>query len=100
MNHARELLKPGGSFVNTHDVVYNDPVRPQLMIDCHSEAGIPLSLTDQEALVVGRMSEYVPFPKALLENPTQAMVCYNIGTTDRSYTGHWSTLYTEAFKAS
>jgi SAM-dependent methyltransferase len=93
LRHAHELLAPGGVLANTHDLVFGDPTRPRLLLDCEREAGFAHSLNDRETIILAVPWDYVPWNKVLLENPTQAMLCYNVGTADRVFTGHWSTLF-------
>jgi hypothetical protein len=92
-SHARELLTPEGVFANTHDIRYEDHLRAQFYRNCLIEAGFDTKAPTAEERIFDEMSQYVPINKVLLENPTQAMVCYNIGDEDRIYTGHWSTLF-------
>jgi hypothetical protein len=98
LEHANMLLKQEGVLANTHDIVFEDPIRPALLIDCLTEAGFDAKLIERETEILGGSSRYVPWNKALLENPTQAMVCYNVGDVDRIYSGHWTTLFSSVRK--
>jgi hypothetical protein len=93
LQHSHELLVSGGIFANTHDIVFGDRVRPALLLDCLKQAGFDPRLSDDEAKILHASWDYVPWQKALLENPTQAMSCYNVGDADRTFSGHWSTLF-------
>jgi hypothetical protein len=91
--HAGALLKPGGLLANTHDIMFEVPRRSRLLVNCLRAAGFDVELTDREAEILNGSSRYVPWNKALLENPTQAMLCYSVGELDRVFSGHWSTLF-------
>ena len=99
LSHAHALLAQGGVLANTHDIVLGDPTRPKLQLDCEHEAGFRHHLSDRENVILSAPSDYVPWYKALLENPTQAMLCYNVGEDERTYSGHWSTLFSSVQKA-
>jgi hypothetical protein len=99
LRHAHALLALGGVLANTHDIVLGDCTRPKLQLDCEREAGFPHTLSDRESVILSAPSDYVPWDQALLENPTQAMLCYNVGEADRTYSGHWSTLFSSVQKA-
>jgi SAM-dependent methyltransferase len=99
IRHARDLLRTGGVFMNTHDMIYTDPMeRRQLILDLHKEAGLPIYLAGQEHLVLNQLPAYIDLSKCLLENPTIARVFYNAGDPD-NYFGHWSTLLLAAHKS-
>jgi SAM-dependent methyltransferase len=98
LRHAHDLLVPGGVLANTHDIVFGDPVRPALLRECEKEAGFDAIMNDREATILSAPNEYVAWNKALIENATQAMVCYNIGDLERVYTGHWTTLFSTVRK--
>src|SRR6266540_2324008 len=55
--------------------------RPALLLDCQKHAGFNVFLSDREAKILSAPQDYVPWNKVLLENCTQAMICYNIGDT-------------------
>ena len=99
LKHAGTLLKPGGMFANTHDIVFENPRRSKLLVNWLRAAGFDVELTHREAEILNGSSRYVPWNRALLENPTQAMLCYNLGDLDRMFSGHWSTLFSCVTKA-
>jgi hypothetical protein len=98
LQHSHELLKPGALLANSHDLVFGDCVRTKLFLDCMKRAGFDCALTAEEEKLVTAPWDYVPWQKVLLENPTQAMVCYNLGEADRIFSGHWTTLISVAQK--
>lgn len=91
--HARELLRPGGVFANTHDINYGDQIRTRFYMECLEAAGYDATPRGEEAGILNDVFGYRPFNKVLLENPTQAMLCYNAGGPERTYSGHWSTIF-------
>jgi SAM-dependent methyltransferase len=93
LKHAAALLKPDGVLANTHDIVFENPRRSKMLVGWLRAAGFDVELTDREMEILEGSSRYVPMSKALLENPTQAMLCYNLGDAGRVYSGHWSTLF-------
>jgi hypothetical protein len=100
LGHAYALLAGGGGVLaNTHDIVLGDPTRPKLQLDCEQEAGFPHTLSDRDSVILSAPSDYLPWYQALLENPTQAMLSYNVGEADRTYSGHWSTLFSSVQEA-
>jgi hypothetical protein len=96
--HARQLLRMGGIFINTHDIKYNDATRRQLIYDVHGHAEMYIHLEGPEYSVIHDLQAYIPLDMCLLENPTMAMCCYNFGESDRPFTGHWTTLLMSALK--
>ena len=88
-SHSNELLAENGVFANTHDINYGDTPRLRFYFDCLLRAGFFVG--DIEDVLQRIFS--TPIQMALLENPTQAMTCYNQGGDDRVYSGHWTTLF-------
>jgi hypothetical protein len=93
LRHAGALLRVGGILANTHGIVFESPRRSKLLVSCLRSAGFEVELTEREAEILNSAGRYVPWNKALFENPTQAMLCHNVGSLDRKYAGHRSTLW-------
>lgn len=92
LDHAFELLRPGGFFVNTHDIRLGDSQRYQEMIRLQCRAGFRLETGGAEAPVWD--ATYL-----LLENPIGVMLFYQgAQSEDRPFMGNFATMLMVAQK--
>ncbi len=96
--HAYRLLKPGGFYVNTHDLLLAPTrrrwrtwyERREAYIELQRQAGFQLRTRPRAA---------IDLHKVLLEDPTIVMIHYQGNQPEeRSFRGHWATMFSIARK--
>jgi len=92
LRHVARLLKPGGVMIGTHDLLLETETPVRLGEYGAALAGAGLDVGDVSTpMLIGK--------RTLLESPSAAMLWYQgHQPADRSFWGHWSTLWTVAHK--